>query len=224
MEKKDKKKFSLKKAGKNAGRAAAGAGIAASLLLGSLFGSPQEMVDSEKAASAPTPPGIVQIYEPDSVYDDLTTEDESSEEKRTLRERLRAFILRMPLAVRILVLMPLWAVGYALIWLATMLAGALSLPVVGTILKFIIGAAVVFGLILLAEKLLFPEVRMRDLLSKRNLFALLSAAGVIAAAGTLGGYFWKDLPWLTPVIDAGAALLYVVFFVLFVKRKKPAAV
>ena len=218
-----KKKFDIKRAGKAAGRTAAGAGMAVSLLLGSLFSSPQEMLKQDEASQVAAPPGIVQTYEADPVYDNFTTAAEPTEQKRTWKDKLRAFILRMPLAVRIVALMPMWAAGYAVIWLASMLAGALSLPVVGTVLKFFIGAAVVFGLILLAEKLLFPNVRMRDLLSKRNFLGLLITAGVIAAAGALGGYLWKDKLWITAVVDTGAALLYAVFFVLFVRGKKKQA-
>lgn len=218
------KKPDIGRAAKAAGRTAAGAGMAASVLLGSLFSSPGELAQNGGLPSSP-PPAVVQTFEADPVYDNYTTAEEpaEAEEKRGRRDRLRALILRMPLALRITVLMPMWAAGYAVIWAFSLLAGALSLPVAGTVLKFIIGAAVVFGLILLAEKLLFPEVRMRDLLSRRNLTALLVTAGVIAAAGALGGHIWKEAPWLTAVIDVGAAMLYVVFFLIFIKGRSKRA-
>ena len=218
MEKdKQRNRPDIRRALKKTGHAAAGAGLAVSLFFGSLFSSPAEIIKPEDASP---PPAIVQEAAPYEEPAPFALDTEAPEEKRSLRDRLRAWLLRLPLGVRLALLLPMWAVGYAIIWAFSALAQLISVPVVGDVLKILIGALVVFGIIVLAEKLMFPDVPIKKLVSGRNMIPLAVTCGVIALAGALGGYLWKDKLWITAVIDIGAAALYTAFFLLFVKRPK----
>lgn len=216
-----KKRFDLKKAAKRAGHAAAGAGLAVSMFFGSLFSSPAEIIDPEKAASS-SPPAVVQTAPPPDTSSDFLIDSEvpEAEEKRSWKDRLKAFLLRTPVAVRIIFLLPLWAVGFVLLWAFSALASLIGVPIVGDILKLIIGVLIVMGLIVLGEKLMFPDVPFRKIVSKKNVIPLAITCGVIALAGALGGYLWKDKLWITAAIDVGAAALYIAFFMIFIKRPK----
>lgn len=207
------KKPDLKKLGKKAAHTAAGAGLAISLFFGSLFASPAEIVKPEDAAP---PPAVVQMAEPQK-EPELSLFEESFEEKRSLRDRMREWLTGLPLAVRIVFILPLWGIGFGIIWLISFLVGLMGIPVLGPIIKFLIGAAIVLGLILLAEKLLFPEIPLKKLLSKHNLRALILVACIIGAAGALGGFFWKDKLYITAIIDIAAAAAYVVFLLIFTR-------
>ena len=164
----------------------------------------------------------MQTVELDSPFAGETPAEDQTEEKRGIGDRIRALLLRMPTALRVALLMPLWAVGWGLIHLVTLLGSLISLPVVGAILKFLLGAAIVMGLIICGLKLLFPEVKLKKLLGKRNMWGLVALVGVIALAGSLAGALWPAKPWLTPVIDASAAALFLVYFKLFVAKDKKA--
>ena len=216
---KKKKRIDLKRAGKKTAQAAAGAGLAISLFFGSMFSGPQEIIEPDTAA----PPAIVQVMEREADNNEMIPEEAESEEKRTLRARIRARLMAMPLFARLLLLLPAWAVGFAIIWGVSALFGMLGLPVIGTVVKFVLGAAGVFGLVLLGQKLIFPDVPIKQLLSRKNLTALIVSAGVIALAGSLAPIFWKDKPLLTAAIDLGAAAIYLLFFMLFVKKPKKTA-
>lgn len=198
------KKLDLKKAGKAAAHTAAGAALAGSLFLGSLFSAPSDLVKPEEIAP---PPAIVQVEETPSAEEELTVFSEDVFEKRTWKDKLREALQKLPLAVRILLLTPMWAVGYGIIWGVSLLAGLISLPIIGPIIKFIIGLAVVFGLLLLGLKALFPKTPLKKLLTKRNLATLLACSGLIALAGALGGVFWSGKPHITALIDICAAAL-----------------
>lgn len=205
-----KKRLDLKKAGKTAANTAAGAAIAGSLFLGSLFSSPADLL---KDGEVVNPPAIVQMAEPAADQaDELTVFSEDVFEKRTWKDKLRDAIRRLPTVVKALLLLPMWAIGYGVIWGVSALAGLISLPVIGPIIKFIIGAAAVFGLLLLALKLIFPKAPLKKLLAKRNLLTLLVTSGVIALAGALGGVFWKGSPHVTAIIDVSAAAVCLLVF------------
>lgn len=199
-----KKKLDLKKAGKAAAHTAAGAALAGSLFLGSVFTSPSDIVKPEDVAS---PPGIVQVEEIPSASDELTVFSEDVFEKRTWKDKLRESLQRLPLAVRLLLLLPMWAVGYGIIWGVSLLAGLISAPVIGPILKFVIGMAVVFGLLLLGLKMIFPKTPIKKLLTKHNFIILLVCSGLIALSGTLGGIFWSGRPHITAIVDICAVTL-----------------
>lgn len=223
MEKeKNKKRIDIKRAAKKVGHAAAGAGLAVSLFFGSLFSSPAEIIEPGEVQT-PTA-GVIQTAPPPEEPADfcLDTELPAPEEKRSWKDRVRAFLQSLPLPVRILVVLPMWAVGFALIWAVSALVSLINVPIVGGIIKFLIGALVVFGIIVLAEKILFPEVPLKKLVSRKNIIPLAVTCGVIALAGTLGGYFWEDKQWITAAIDVGAAALYIAFFLIFIKRPERA--
>ena len=213
----ESKKPDLKKIGKRAKQTAAGAALAASLFFGGLFSSPADIVKPE--AETPSQ-GVVMTAELPSYSAEPAVVSAQDESKRGFRDRVRAWVKSLPLAVRLLFVLPCWAVGFGLIWLATALAGLMNVPVIGTILKIVLGALILFGLIILAEKLIFPDIPLKKLLSKHNIAALGITSLVIAAAGALGGLFWKDKPYLTAVIDISAAALYVAFLLIFVKKPK----
>lgn len=217
MEKdKQKKGFDLKRTAKTVGKTAAGAGLAVSMFFGSLFSSPAEIVKPEEVSP---PPAIVQqavMYEEEPPF--MLDTEEPEEEKKGLRDRIRAWLIRLPLAVRILVLVPMWAIGFGLITAFSLLAGLINVPVIGTVLKFIIGALIVFALIMLAMKLIFPDIPLKKLFSKRNLLVFGVSACVIGLAGALGGLLWEDKPYITAAIDTAAAAAYAAFFLIFIRR------
>lgn len=218
------KKPDLKKIGKTAAHTAAGAALAGSVFLGSLFSSPSEVM-ADKDAPASAPPAIVQVEEmppePEFAAEPSTPAD-VTEKKRTLSERIKDALLRLPVAVRAIFVMPMWAVGYAIIWLVSALVTAAGMPILGPIIRFIIGAAAVIGLVILGEKLLFPDVPIKQLLSKRNLIPLCITAGAIALSGTFGSMLWKDKPYITALIDVGFAAAYLLSFALMARQNKKA--
>lgn len=211
------KKHDLKKIGKKAAQTAAGAGLAASLFLGSAFGAPAK--PGEDQLSMPQT-AIVQTLEPVSPAEAPPAPAVIDEEKRAKLSGVSAWLSRQPIGVRLLLLIPVWAIGAGVIWAAIAATGALSVPIVGAVIKFMVGALAVFGLAITAQKAVFPEVPLKELLSKKNLTALIIAACVIAAAGSLSGLLWPDKPYITLIVDAAAAVLFLLYFLIFVKRKK----
>ena len=213
----EKKRFDIKRTAKGVGRAAAGAGLAASVFFGSMFASPQEIVKPEDV-TAPT--AIVQQAAPIEAPAVYAEAADAVDEKRSLRERIRAWLMRQPIGVRLLLLLPVWAIFCGAIWGVAALTGVIQIPLLGVLIKGLIGAVAAFGLVLAAQKAIFPDMPLKELLSKRNLTGLIITAAVIAIGASVGGLLRKDLPWLSAAIVGAAGLLYVLFFLLFVKKSE----
>lgn len=113
-------------------------------------------------------------------------------------DRLRAAIIRLPVAVKALILLPLWALGAIPVSLVTALAGS---TVVSTLLNFVLQGGVLAGVFCLVYKLLFPQKKIRSLFRRRNLKWLVAGSG--AAVG---------VNWVLSEIWSGWAFLRVILF------------
>ncbi len=164
---------------------------AASVVTGSLFDSPAALLPEDGA------PNVVYNMTTglDGADDDDagTPEDESGEARRRggVRAVLRARILRLPLLVRLLVVLPLWALGSVLI-AAAGAAWALLSPVAGKVAGFALMLALLAGCFLLAAKAAFPDLPLKKLLSRRSLVALLLGAAGLSVADAVLGTAWAD--------------------------------
>ena len=167
----DKKK---KKAGRKAAGAAVAFTAAVGVFISSLFGSPNDLLIDPSAGK----PAIVM---------DISTGDENEEEQESNEEnevkpgffaRIRMAIYKLPLFVRVAIGLPLWALG----WLVTQAFSALwklfLAPAAERILTFLIMAAVLLAVMTVLQKLIFPDLPLREILSKPNILIVL--IGILA--------------------------------------------
>jgi hypothetical protein len=198
----------LKKLGKSTLTAVVCAVAAAALAIGALADSPDELFSGAKQTGQ-----VIAVR-----ADALDTAE--PEKKPTLRDRLRRLFLAQPSAVRGIVLLPLWAAGKALLWLLSTLFTAMS-PVLQAILGVLLNAALLFGVFALVYKLLFPDKRLRDLFTRRNVILLVSGAILLAGADTVLRIFWEDYRPISIAIKLTAALLVLALLSwrIFGKRK-----
>jgi len=206
-------KEQLKKLGNRAVATAAGVVAAVSLALGGVVDSPDELF-----SCAPQAAQAVVC----AVQDDCT-QDSAAEpaKKERLRHKLRRLFLGQPSVVRGIVLLPLWAVGKLLLTLFSLLFAALS-PVLQIILGVLLNALLLFGLFLLVLKLLFPNLRLRDLLNKRNILLLAIGSVVLSVADAILRTYWEDYQPISIAIKLvfGLIVLSLLCWRIFGKRIK----
>ncbi len=152
----------------------------------------------------------------------LAADDESralSAGKESLRDRLRRFFLAQPSILRGVLLLPLWTVGKALLALIGLLLTALN-PVLQAALGLLLNAALLFGLFTLVYKLIFPNKRLRDLFTKRNILLLAGGALLLSATDAVLRMFWDDYRPVSIAIrlTAGLCVLALLSWRIFGKR------
>lgn len=174
------------KAAKKVAAGAAGVVTAASLLVNTVVTDPAMLLKT--ADDSAIDPSHVCVV--DDVEHRRYVVETDEYESYTLRERICLRIQSWPLAVRALVLLPLWGIGEVLTVLLSSLIGS---PVGRFLLHFTLEIALLVGLFTLVWKLLFPHVPLRKFFSKKTLPWLLIGALLIAAADALLGYYWE--PW-----------------------------
>ena len=210
---------------KKALRAGVAAVTSAGVLLGGLFSSPDALLAPEQDLNP------VAIVQNDNDGDDLDSGDDGeSEEQEERRERtglraaLRQRILRLPLAVRVFVLVPLWALGWG-IWTAasglwTMLLG----PIAGKAVSWLFLLAALLGAVALGMKAIFPNMPLKKIFNKKSLLGLLLGGLGLGAVDLTVPLFWDGYEELAHVLRASgvALILGTLSFALIrrIRRKK----
>lgn len=206
----------LKKLGRRAAVTTAGVLAAASIALGTVVDSPDELFSGV--------PQTAQVVLCASTQDDCSQEVVSvaPAQKERLRDKLRRLFLAQPSVVRGVVLLPFWALGKVLVGLLSLLFTALS-PVLQLILGALLNALLLFGLFLLVLKLLFPNLKLRDFLTKRNILLLITSSLLLSLTDTILKVFWEDYRPISIAVKlaVGVIVLSLLFWRIFGKRTQP---
>jgi len=137
-----------------------------------------------------------------------------------LRVRLRGVFFAQPSVVRGLILLPFWTVGKLLTMLISALFGALS-PVWQAVLGVLLNALLIFGLFSGGYKLLFPNKKLKDFLTKRNIVLLSVASVLLSATDAILRAYWDDYRPISLAIKlaVGLFLLILLSWRIYGKRK-----
>jgi len=208
----------LKKFGKKALAASAGVIAACSIALGSLASTPDELFSGVSQA---TQIAAAQAAGEDRATDGSNTANPAQNER--LRDRLRRLFFAQPSVVRGVVLLPFWAVGKVILSLLSLLFTAMS-PFLQVLLGVLLNAALLFGLIAIVLKLLFPNLRLRDLFKKRNILILVISSVLLAVTDAVLRAYWADYRPISVAIKLGVGLLVLALlsYRFFGKRVRPA--
>ena len=215
------KKEEKKKAG--AAGAAAAVVAAASVAVAGAFSSPAAILDDEDKPSAYVERAEAEESSPESSPDD--TEDEEEKKKPGLKAAIRNKLLSLPLAVRALLLVPMWAIGTGIIFLLGGLWSVLS-PALGKVLGAVALAALVYGIIALGLKALFPNMPLKKLINRKTLPAVCIAGAVAAALDVILPLLIADYSNIRSVVQTVlmtvvAGIAIVSLSAIFSRRKRP---
>lgn len=142
-------------------------------------------------------------------------------EPLTWREQIRIWIQKLPLPVRALIILPLWGIGELINVLVTALIAS---PAGRFLLMLLLEIGLILGLFALVWKLLFPDIPLKKVFSKKNIPWLIAGAAILSAADFLLGYYLKEWKvWrVVLMIVCGLAVLTLLWWRLFHKAPDPA--
>ena len=138
-------------------------------------------------------------------------EDENGEsggESVGLRAALRQRILQLPLAVRVFVLVPLWALGWGVWTVASGLWTMLLGPIAGKAVSWLFLLAALLGAAALGLKTVFPNMPLKKIFNKKSLLGLILGGLGLGIADLTVPLFWDGYEALAHVLRAsGMALI-----------------
>ena len=181
---------------------------AASILTNSVVADPADLLK----ASAPETPDNSHVCIVEDRNDHSYILETDQYEPYTWKEQLCIRMQKLPLPVRSLILLPLWGIGEVL---TTLLSTLWSSPVGQAIFHFLLEIGVLIGLFILVFKLLFPNIPLKTLFSKKNLPWILLCAALLTAADLILGFIWDK--WKIWRIVLMAVCGFLVLMVLWIK-------
>lgn len=181
-----------------AAKAAAVTVAAAGVVTGTLFDTPADLVPELSA---------------DNVVEEVLDDDAGTpqEKKRSPVDRLRGWILELPEAVRMLVGLPLWAVGWVLMTGISALLGTAAVPV-ERIVSWICLSAILLTVFAFSVKSAFPDIPVKQILRGRNVMFMTSVALLLGLADVALPTVWIGYDFRTQLvwrIGATCLLLFV---------------
>ena len=141
-------------------------------------------------------------------------------EPLTLREQIRIRIQKLPLPVRALILLPLWGIGELINVLVTALIAS---PVGRFLMLLLLEIGLILGLFALVWKLLFPDIPLKKVFSRKNVPWLFGGALILSAADFLLGYYLENWKLWRIVLMAvlGLGVLALLWWRLFRNAPEP---
>lgn len=204
---------------KKAKRAAIAVTMMAAVLVGSLFSGPDEISGGSAQQILNPEPIVLDIGSVDAEIDDEEPAPEEAK-KSGIKARLRAAILAMPKWLRVTIMVPLWALGYGLMFLGSFLFDLIVTPIGSFLASALLGIAALIGLFAVTAKLLFPDMPLSKILSKRNLLILIGAGVALSIADVVAPRFYSGYPAVAAAVKLAAALLVTNLLLARLKKVK----
>lgn len=181
---------------KKAAVAALTTAAAAGMVTGALFDTPAELMNAS---------------EPDAVVEVLPDDGDGTGAEETRRtapaSRVKNWIWSLPAAVRLLVGVPLWALGWVLLSALSLLWGGAA-PVVERLLIWLCLSLVLLVVFAVSVKAALPDLPLKEILRPGTVLFILAAALVLGLADLVLPTVWQGYDARTQLVwRAGATCL-----------------
>ena len=216
------KQTETKKKLKSAAIKAAGTVTAAGMLLNATV-EPEELLTSKEQKAESASAAHIETAKAPTYTVKGRKAESAPAPAPTKGELIRERIIALPAPVKGLVLLPLWTVGAIANFALSSLLSLFMKVFGGSVLTFLFQFALLFGLFALALKLLFPNKKLKDLLTKKNLLGMAVAALLLTTADMLLKTWYEPYEKVRPLILLVLALvlLSLLAWRILYKRKKP---
>ena len=181
---------------KKAAVAAVTTAAAAGMVTGALFDTPAELMN------APEPDAVVEVLSDDG-------DGAGAEETRrsTPASRLRNWVWSLPAGVRLLVGVPLWALGWVLLSALSLLWGGAA-PVAERFLSWLCLSLVLLAVFAVSVKAALPALPLKKILRPGTVAFILAAALALGLADLALPTVWRGYDARTQLVwRAGATCL-----------------
>ncbi len=195
--------------------------MAVAMIVAGIAGAVAAMPDSGSTLPEPVP--VVQTAPMPPTLADLMDDAVSKEpelKERTWQNKLRAFILKLPKAIRSILAVPFQIAGSILIKLINIAFKGVLTPLASRILSWVLVALLTASVIIGALKFLFPDRKLKELITKQNVawfFAIIIAIPVLME---LSPQIWQSIPGHEELAQFIIGALIMAVFLYYLLREK----
>ena len=201
------KDVSAKNWKKKAAVGAVCAAASASVLVGSTFDSPADFLHDDDAAAVTV-----------EMHCDSGDAGQADEDKSRKSSSLRQWFLQLPIGVRALVGIPLWGFGWCILSALGLLWQGLLTPLGGKILGWVLTAAVALGVFAVTAKVIFPDVPLKKILSRRSIGLVAGGILLLGLVDTVLPLVWDKYPPISLALRLAGSAAIILCGVLSVRK------
>ncbi|MBQ6479146.1 MAG: hypothetical protein IJI44_07245 [Erysipelotrichaceae bacterium] len=153
-----------------------------SVLIGSVFDSSKDLLEETHV----NPKAISEIMT-DLSEDNL----ESRKQKQGIKEKIRKLIYKVPVKIRVVLFLPLWLLGNLILAAAEFLFKTLLAPIGNLILGFVFQTLLLFGIIGICIKIMFPDLPWSKIFSKKLILLVFAGSLFMSACDLVMPMIWE---------------------------------
>ncbi len=197
---------------------------AAGLAFGTLFSSPEDVLNNDAYITPPFEISDCMIYDND-IEPDAQTDETQEKKQKGIRASLRQFILKLPLSVRAFAGVPVWIIGRVLLAVLSSLFTAVLSPILGTVLKYLCIAGVILAAVVISVKAVMPDIPLKEIVTGRRIAISAVISALFGLCGVIVGIFYPESMKTYEIIESGLITVIVAFaaFSFAMKIKKRGA-
>ena len=159
------------------------AGVAsASVLLGRSFDSPKDLLECIGDDSEP----VIEEYK------EVLLEERHPWLGMSVRQTTRKYILKIPVKLRMVLCVPLWIMGNALLFMAEFLVRTLLTPLGHLVLGFLLQTLILMAIIAVCIKILFPDLPWSKIFSRKTILSVIIGSAIMSIADAVIPLFWDQ--------------------------------
>lgn len=163
-----------KKTGEKARKAAVIAATGASVVVGSLYATPDELIN----------PKPLTMMDPAS--NEELDETDVENQKKSIGQIIKNWLNSLPVWLRVSVGLPLWFIGWILITVAR------SIFLKTNFVYLLIAGIILFIVLVLVGKIMFPRIPFKEFVNKYTIGTLLVTIGVLALCDYIFPQIWDE--------------------------------
>ena len=153
----------------------------ASVLLGSAFDSPKDLLERFDDKTEP----LIENYEK------ITIEDRHPWLGMPFKQKTREFVFKIPVKLRMVLCVPLWIMGNALLFMAELLVKTVLTPLGHLVLGFLMQTLILLAIIAVCIKILFPDMPWSKIFSRKTILSVIIGSLIMSIADAVAPLFWE---------------------------------
>ena len=160
------------------------AGLASvSVLLGGVFDSSKELLEDYPQTGEDVVESINELSK-DGIHEATV--------KKSVRQAVKNLLYKIPVKVRAVLFVPFWFIGSAILSAFELALSAVVAPLARLALGFGIQTLLLFGVIGLCIKILFPDLPWSKIFSKKLFLSVLFGSIFMSLCDIIVPHFWDD--------------------------------
>lgn len=176
------------------------------LMVAGAFASPEDILE----------------YSKDQELDDKNTTTLTGDNYFKYETIKESAIEKIPLIIRAVIGVPLWIIGTLLIKLFNSVLKLVLSPIISFLLGWLFIFLILLGILLLCLKVIFPDKKIKDLLSKKLIITCLIGSLIIRLSQIILRKVWNDysIYEFTITLILGLVVILIVLIPALIKKSK----